>query len=535
MFIDAQLSLPSLSVTNLRLTHPASGRLLVEGLSLRLELGRTLALIGESGSGKTLTAMALAGLLPHGIAAEGHLHLGTEEVDLAKGHIDRARRNSAMGVVFQNPASVLNPRLTVREHLIEALSDQDRGRQVQTDARCIALLEEVGIHDAATKLQALPHQLSGGQAQRVVIALAMARRPSIIIADEPTTALDATVQARILDLLDDLQRRHGFSILLITHDMAIVHDRADYVMVMHGGRLVEEGPNPGIIHHPQEPVTRALLQGSGLAMPETRYVDASRPVEPLLRTKDLRKTFCTGTTALKGVDLDISAGEAVGIVGESGSGKTTLARIIAGLETPSSGDLSFAAGQTFSNRAGRKPRVGYIFQDPWTSISPHLSLLQTVAEPLLAQGMSQFQAKVLAAETLAEVGLPPESWNAAPTTLSGGQRQRVGIARAVIQSPDLLIADEPVAALDANNKARVLELLAAMRRKRQLTMLLISHDLQIVQQLCSRTIVMARGAILEDGPTHEVLAAPRHPYTRDLLAAVPGRNPRQHRPLNIES
>ncbi len=522
-------AVPALAIEGLRITGPAEGAALVEDVSLYLAAGETLALIGESGSGKTLTAMALAGILPNGLTVTGQARLSGHPLRLAEPEKDRARRIASMGVVFQNPATVLNPRLTVRSHLLEALPEELRRNRIAAEVRCVELLDEVGILDARAKLAAFPHQLSGGQAQRLVIALAIARAPAIVIADEPTTALDATIQARILDLLDRLQRRHGFAILLITHDMALVHDRADRVAVMHSGRIVETGSTEQILQDPQHPLTRALLDG--LTFAESAKIPAEQPslpqTDPLIVLRALNKSFRRGTQVLRGISLSILPGEAVGIVGESGSGKTTLARIIAGLETASDGQIVMP--RTQSDRLPDRLRIGYVFQDPYQALSPHLSLIASTAEPLIAQGVAKAEAMRRARQALLDVGLPEACLNQRPARLSGGQRQRVVIARAVIAAPHLLIADEPVAALDSGNKALVLRLLRDLRRRYGLTLLLISHDFGIVRDLCDRTVVMSAGRIVESGPTAQVLRTPNDPYTRNLLDAVPGRISRARR------
>lgn len=493
-------------------------------VSFTLKQGETLGIVGESGSGKTLTAMAIAGLLPQSLHADGQSYL--DGAPLALGISDRGRdfRTTQIGVVFQNPTTALNPRLSVGAQLFEALSPAMRRDKAKAANICLQLLEEVGISEPLKKLTAWPHELSGGLAQRVVIAMALARQPKLLIADEPTTALDVTVQAQILDLIARLQKRHGFGVLLITHDMGVIRDRADSVAVMDGGAIVESGATLDLFANPKSRAARSLLKASELVFATASGVlhdAASQP--PLIEVKALQKTFRNGPRALGGVDISVKAGTTLGIVGESGSGKTTLARIIAGLERADDGHI-LIDGNVRPPRT-RSDHVQYVFQDPYSSLDPRISIVDTVAEPLLAKGLRKAEAWRIAQGLLEEVGIHPALWHRLPGRLSGGQRQRVGFARAIAPSPKLLIADEPVAALDSTSRERVLALMEDMQRRHGTAQMLISHDLSVIARLCREVVVMRGGEIVERGETRRIFEAPAHPYTRQLLAAIPGRKP----------
>ena len=493
-------------------------------VSFTLKQGETLGIVGESGSGKTLTAMAVAGLLPQNLHADGQAYLDGRPLAFGISGQGRDFRTSQIGVVFQNPTTALNPRLSVGAQLFEALSPAMRHDKAKAATICVRLLEEVGIHEPVKKLTAWPHELSGGLAQRVVIAMALARQPKLLIADEPTTALDVTVQAQILDLIARLQKRHGFGVLLITHDMGVIRDRADSVAVMDGGAIVESGATRDLFASPTSSAARSLLKASELTFATASIAFdelASQP--PLLEVKALQKTFRNGPRALGGVDIAVHAGTTLGIVGESGSGKTTLARIIAGLERADEGHI-LIDGNVRPPRT-RSDHVQYVFQDPYSSLDPRISIVDTVAEPLLANGLRNDEAVRVAQGLLEEVGIHPALWHRLPGRLSGGQRQRVGFARAIAPSPKLLIADEPVAALDSTSRERVLALMEDMQRRRGTAQLLISHDLSVIARLCREVVVMRGGEIVERGETRRIFEAPVHPYTRQLLAAIPGRKP----------
>ena len=499
-------------------------KVLAGPVSFTLKQGETLGIVGESGSGKTLTAMAVAGLLPQNLRADGQVYLDGAPLAFGISGQGRDFRTSQIGVVIQNPTTALNLRLSVGAQLFEALSPAMRHDKAKAANICLRLLEEVGINEPLKKLTAWPHELSGGLAQRVVIAMALARQPKLLIADEPTTALDVTVQAQILDLIARLQKRHGFGVLLITHDMGVIRDRADSVAVMDAGAIVESGATLNLFANPKSRAARSLLKASELTFAtESGALHDTASEPPLVEVKALQKTFRNGPRALGGVDISVKAGTTLGIVGESGSGKTTLARIIAGLERADDGHI-LIDGSVRPART-RSDQVQYVFQDPYSSLDPRISIVDTVAEPLLAKGFRKAEAVRIAQGLLEEVGIHPALWHRLPGRLSGGQRQRVGFARAIAPSPKLLIADEPVAALDSTSRERVLALMEDMQRRRGTAQLLISHDLSVIARLCREVVVMHGGEIVERGETRRIFEAPAHPYTRQLLAAIPGRKP----------
>jgi len=506
------------------------GPTLVDSVSLTLEHGRVHGLVGESGSGKSMTASAIAGLLPAGTRASGSVLLG--EVDLLQVDQRRARdlRTSTFGFVFQNPKAALNPRLTVGQQLHEALDPQVRSDVPASVARSLQLLDEVGIPAARDRLSSYPHELSGGLAQRVVIAMALARDPQLLIADEPTTALDTTIQAQILDLIDGLRDHRRFGVLLITHDMGIVGDRADDITVLSRHRVVEQGATAEVLENPRAEQTRLLIAGARLGDGGTAPDAAAG--EELFVLSNLTKTFITHTphrstlTALDDVSVRVSTGRSLGIVGESGSGKTTLARILLGLETADSGTVEFQG--TDVSRLGRREArerrtaVQFVFQDPWASLNPHLTILESLAEPLRAARWSPAARRARVAEVLEEVSLDAALAERHPRQLSGGQLQRAAIARALVLRPRVLVADEPVASLDVTVQARIIALLERLRDEFGLTYVLISHDLRIVKRLCHDVIVMTEGVVVERGATATVFDNPQHAYTRTLLNAIPG-------------
>ncbi|MEN0129358.1 MAG: ABC transporter ATP-binding protein [Brevundimonas sp.] len=510
---------------------------IVRGVSLHVPAGHVVGLVGESGSGKTLTALAVAGLLPQGISTWG----GSVSIagrDVLRLPERQARRyvTDSVGVVFQNPTPSLNPRLRIAAQLVEALPAGTPRRERRD--RAAELLALVGITDVHKTLGAFPHELSGGLNQRVMIAIALARSPRLLVADEPTTALDVSVQAQVLDLIDDLRTRLGLGVLLVSHDIGVVADRTQDVHVMSDGVVVESGPTARVLSDPQHDYTRRLLAAvpSRLARTQERALRperASVAPAPQLEIRDLRRAFEVRTSAgrgrhvaLDGVDLTVTRGQALGIVGESGSGKTTLARIVVGLERADEGTVRFDGAQVADlSRAQRRAwrrDVQYVFQDPYGSLDPRLTVARAISEPLELAGSSRRDAQRRVDGLLDEVELPRAFRNRLPGELSGGQRQRVGIARALATEPSLVVADEPVSALDLSVQARILRLLERLRAERGLTYLFISHDLGVVRFLCDDVAVLRHGQIVEQGRTEDVLARPQHPYTQALVAAVPG-------------
>jgi len=523
---------PLLEVTGLRTR--IGGTDVVDGVDLAVRCGEVLGVVGESGSGKTLTALSIVGLLPRAArVVGGSIVLAGRDLLALPERQRRAVLADDVGVIFQNPTAALNPRLTVGAQLREALPRELGRNRVAARRRALELLDQVGVARAAERLAAYPHELSGGLNQRVMIAIAIARSPRLLVADEPTTALDVSVQAQVLDLVDVLRAELGLGVLLVTHDIGVVADRADRVAVMSAGRVVEQGPAADVLERPAHERTRTLLTlVPRLDDPAPPPVPAEG--RPLLEVRDLHRMFpgtggAVPVRAVDGVDLVLHRGQALGLVGGSGSGKTTLARLVVGLDRPTSGAIRHdgvdpAALRGPERRRWRR-RVQYVFQDPYGSLDPRMTVGQIVAQPLVHSGTpaERAGAEARVAELLTEVDLPPSFAQRRPVQLSGGQRQRVAIARALALDPALVVADEPVSALDLSVQATILGLLERLRETRGLTYLVISHDLAVVKGLCTEVAVMQDGRIVERGPTEQVLDEPRHPYTVSLLAAVPGK------------
>ncbi|EOD68021.1 ABC transporter ATP-binding protein [Amycolatopsis vancoresmycina] len=538
----------------------------VRGVGYEVRAGEVVAVVGESGSGKTVTAMSLLGLLPPAAKVSGRAELAGRDLYAMPAAELRAVRGGAVGMVFQEPMSALNPVFTVGDQLVEAIRTHQPLAAPAARDRAIELLGLVGLPDPGERFRSYPHELSGGQLQRVVIAMAVANEPELLIADEPTTALDVTVQAEILELLRDLRARLGTAILLITHDMGVVADLADRVVVMHDGRVVEQGPVERIFTAPAEDYTRQLLGSvvslstaatSGLERAATTEVPAgpghvaaaehpaaaSVPdvpaVAPLLRVTDLAVTYrgrfrALAVHAAAGVNLHVEPGEVLGLVGESGSGKSTVARAVTGLLAPTAGfvrigdaDITRARGR--AAKALRR-RIGVVFQDPLSSLNPRTTVGESVATPLrLHRAAPESEVDGRVAALLDAVRLSPALAGRYPHELSGGQRQRACIARALALRPDLLVADEPTSALDVTIQARVLDLLRELQHEFGFACLFISHDLAVIEQLADRVAVMHRGKVVEQGPAKEVLTAPAHAYTQRLLSAAPVADPEAQR------
>lgn len=523
-----------LEIKDLTISTETSGKihLLADKISLQLDQGSIHGLVGESGSGKTMIANAIAGLLPDNIKATGSITLQNANLLDYDATAARAIQTANIGYIFQNPKAALNPRLTVGDHLREALPSEIRKDETHALQRAIALLDEVGIANAYARLAAFPHELSGGIAQRVIIAMALARDPVILIADEPTTALDMTIQAQILDLIDRIQSQRHFGVLLITHDMGIIHDRADAITVLSQGRIVESGPCEAVFAAPQAQETKNLIEGALLdeALPETSDVDNSD--RPVYAVKNLRKSFVTNATrktyvhALDDISLNIFKGRSLGIVGESGSGKSTLARMLLGLDRPDSGEITYQGtniGQLSREKKKQWRRsIQFVFQDHWASLNPYQSIFESIAEPLRAEGMSRAQRLARVFQVMQDVSLPERLAERKPAQLSGGQLQRAAIARALAVRPQTLIADEPVASLDVTIQSKILKLLEHLKAEFGINYIIISHDLRIVKRISQDIIVMKDGVIVEQGRTKDIFTNPQHDYTRKLLAATPG-------------
>lgn len=498
------------------------GHPVLDGVSLDLAPGTITGLVGESGSGKSMTALAVMGLLPRRAQASGRVTLdGRSLLDLPERAMCRIR-GRRIGMIFQEPMTALNPLMRIGDQVAEVLRLHKGLGRAAALAQARERLDRVGLSAPRFPLALYPHELSGGQRQRVAIAMAIALRPGLLIADEPTTALDVTTQARILALLRSLARQEGMALLLITHDLAVVAGMADRIAVMKSGRIVESGPTGAVFRQRRHPYTRQLFAAS-------RHKPARSPrpaAAPLLEVRDaLREYRLTGGSlrALDGVSLTVGRGESVGLVGESGCGKSTLARAVLGLDPLQGGrirldGLDVAAGSRMP--PGLRARMGAVFQDPFGSFDPRWRVDRLLAEPFhLTARPADWRDRVGAA--LAEVGLGPGDARRFIHEFSGGQRQRLALARALIIRPALIVLDEAVSALDVRVRAQVLDLLARLQADHGLSYLFISHDLSVVRGIADRVLVMQAGRIVEEGPPEQVIGAPRHDHTRSLVAAMP--------------
>ncbi|MGX9854181.1 ABC transporter ATP-binding protein [Limimaricola variabilis] len=502
----------------------------VRGVSFHVERGETVALVGESGSGKSVTALSTVQLLGETAEVSGSVtYEGREMVGAPEAELRRVRGND-ISFIFQEPMTSLNPLHTLERQLSESIELHQglRGSAVRT--RIIELLTRVGIRDPETRLGAYPHQLSGGQRQRVMIAMALANNPNLLIADEPTTALDVTIQAQILELLAELKRDTGMAMLFITHDLGIVRRIADRVCVMKDGEIVEQGPTAEIFASPRHPYTRMLLEAESTGLPDP--VSEAAPV--VAETENLKiwfpihrgllKRTVGHVKAVNDATLSVRAGETVGVVGESGSGKTTLALAMARL-IGSEGKIRFDGReiQDLSQRRMRPLRseIQIVFQDPFGSLSPRMTVAQIIAEGLGVHGVEKGRdRRDMVAEIMREVGLDPASMDRYPHEFSGGQRQRIAIARALILRPRLIVLDEPTSALDMTVQVQIVELLRALQRKYSLAYVFISHDLKVVRALSHKVMVMKNGDVVEAGSAEAIFDAPRTDYTRALMAAA---------------
>ena len=502
----------------------------VDGISLTLQPGETLALVGESGSGKSLTALGIAGLAPSAAQLSGSLRIDGVEMLGASERAWRARRGARIGMVFQEAMGSLNPSMRIGAQIAEAITAHRSLPKAEIACRVHDALTEVGLPDPHGKAAAFPHQLSGGQQQRVMIAMALAADPALLIADEPTTALDTTVQAQILALLAALQARRGLAMLFVSHDLAVVEGIAQRVAVMRHGKVVEAGPTAQVFAAPSHPYTAALLASRPSQAQRIGAVD--RRSLPALEIEDLTVMFRphrlggAKLRAVDGVTLSIAAGEALGLVGESGSGKSTLAKAVVGLVRPAKGFIR-VFGHDPAAPADRKAMaraVQMVFQDAAGSLNPRLTIVQILAEPLAVHGLAPpARRRAHARRLLEEVGLTATHLDRYPHQLSGGQRQRVAIARALAVDPKLLVCDEPVSALDMTVQAQVLDLLARIRRERGLALLFIGHDLETVGAVSDRIAVMKDGRVIEIGTAEAILQRPANAFTQALVAAMPRR------------
>ncbi|HEX6114250.1 MAG TPA: ABC transporter ATP-binding protein [Geminicoccaceae bacterium] len=526
---------PVLQIDGLSVALPkgADRRYAVEEVGLTVRAREILCLVGESGSGKSVTAHSVMGLLPKGQLKPVAGRVLLEGEDLLRATDDRLRqlRCTRMSMIFQEPMTALNPVMTCGEQIDEVLRTHTDLPPAARTERMLKIMRDVRLPDPELLLHAYPHQLSGGQRQRIMIAMALVLEPALLIADEPTTALDVTTQAQILQLIKDIQREHGTAVLFITHDFGVVAEIADRVAVMQRGKMVEAGDTEQVLSRPQHPYTRMLIAAVPSLAPKHRAPAAAPDV--VLRTVDLSKVYGGGwfqrreVRAAERVNVEVRRGETLGIVGESGSGKTTVARCIARLIDPTAGEIWLEAEEIGRLKASRlrphRRRIQIVFQDPYRSLNPRRTVGASIVEGPMNYGLARAEAYRRARSLMALVNLDPDALGRYPHQFSGGQRQRICIARALAMEPELLIADEAVSALDVSVQAQVLELLDDIRQRLDLAMLFITHDLRVAAQVCDTVAVMHQGRVVEYGPAGEVFAQPRHDYTRALFAAAPGK------------
>jgi microcin C transport system ATP-binding protein len=535
---------PLIEVKNLSVRFPGTppGTLAARNVSFDIEKGETVALVGESGSGKTVSALSILRLLPGGAHhPTGEILFEGKDLLRAKESEIRHVRGNRVSIIFQEPMTSLNPLHTVEKQVSEVLTIHRGMSNTAARARTLELLEKVGIRDAEARLAAYPHQLSGGQRQRVMIAMALANEPDLLIADEPTTALDVTIQAQILDLLKDLQRELHMAMLLITHDLGIVRKMANRTCVMKDGEVVERGPAEEVFTAPKHPYTKRLLEAQPKGEPP-RF-DQKAPV--ILEADKLKVWFpvregllrrtVSHIKAVDGVSFKLRSGQTLGIVGESGSGKTTLGLALLRLVS-SEGPIAYVGkridGLKSAEMRPLRKEMQIVFQDPYGSLSPRLSIGQIIEEGLVIQnpGLSYEDRRERVSAALGEVGLDPDWQDRYPHEFSGGQRQRIAIARAMILQPKFLMLDEPTSALDVSVQAQIVDLLSGLQKKRGLAYLFISHDLKVMRALASYVMVMKNGVVVEEGPTAEIFEHPQTDYTKALIAAA-----LDHRTLNARA
>jgi peptide/nickel transport system ATP-binding protein len=544
MVSDVQAATPAdvaLSVRDLSVSLPMGMEraYAVENISFDLKRGQILCIIGESGSGKSVTANAIMGLLPKVIrVSSGAIHLnGMNIVGLSPDKL-RSLRGRVVSMIFQDPLSALNPLMTVGAQIEEVMAAHDVGTPKSRRDRAIDLLIEVGLPDPQLMYHQYPFRLSGGQRQRVMIAMALALEPAILIADEPTTALDVTTQAQILQLIRDIQRRKGMSVMFITHDFGVVAEIADSVVVMEKGHCVEQGSAEQVLKSPSHLYTRRLIAAVPRLTGEDRIALEAADRSSILKVDRLVKTYRSGSAlfgtqrivpAVNGVSFDLTPGRTLGVVGESGSGKSSLGRLLIKLMESDSGSILFegrdVAALSEAEFRPLRPKIQMIFQDPFASLNPRSTVGQILIVGPVAHGMPYREACERARELLSHVGLDSGAFDRYPHEFSGGQRQRAGIARALMFKPKLLIADEAVSALDVSIQAQILKLLDQIQRETGVSMIFITHDLRVASQICDEIAVMHRGQIVERGPPSQIFLDPKSAYTRELVAAIPGEQP----------
>ncbi len=530
------MTAPVLDMQGLTVALPASGERphAVSNVNLTVMPGEMVCLVGESGSGKSVIAQATMGLLPPALRATGgKILLDGEDVLAVSPSRLRQLRCTRMSMIFQEPMTALNPVLRCGEQIDEVLTTHTAMTTAQRHARTLEIIHDVGLADPERMIASFPHQLSGGQRQRIMIAMALVLNPRLLIADEPTTALDVTTQAQILALIREMQREHGTGVLFITHDFGVVAEIAERVAVLRQGEVVEFGPARELLAHPRHEYTRMLIAAVPSLTPRHRSLATGAPI--VLSTQGLAKSYARGGWLRRGadvlaandVDLQVRRGETLGIVGESGSGKSTVARCIARLIKPTAGDIMLDGVDIARLGANAlrplRRRVQIVFQDPYRSLNPRRTVGEAMVEGPMNYGATSEAALATARRLLDLVRLDAGALDRYPHEFSGGQRQRICIARALAIEPDLLIADEAVSALDVSVQAQVLALLDEIRGRLNLAMLFITHDLRVAAQVCDRVAVMQHGRIVESGPIADVYANPRHEYTKTLFAAAPGR------------
>ena len=529
---------PVLDVQGLtvRLPYGADRRNAVENVSFAVAPGEIVCVVGESGSGKSVTAHAVMGLLPPGqlTATAGRVLLEGEDLLLQSPAEMRRIRGDRIAMIFQEPMTALNPVMRVGDQIAEVLDIHARLGERERRSRVLDVMRSVHLPEPERMIDVYPHQLSGGQRQRIMIAAALVLDPVLLIADEPTTALDVTTQAQILKLIKELRERRNTGVLFITHDFGVVAEVAHRVVVMQHGRVVEQGRTEDVLRRPRDDYTRMLIRSVPSLSPPAREPITAAPI--VLQTNDLNKTYVSGgflakrreVKAVKDVNLQVRRGETLGVVGESGSGKSTVARCIARLIEPTDGAILIEGADVakLGARALRphRKRVQIVFQDPYRSLNPRRTVGAAITEGPVNFGMAEKDAVERARQLMRLVGLDPDALERFPHQFSGGQRQRICIARALAMEPEILVADEPVSALDVSVQAQVLELIDDVRKRFNLAVLFITHDLRVAAQVCDRIAVMHKGEVVEEGTTAAVFAAPKHAYTRALFDSAPGKN-----------
>ncbi|MCI5074082.1 ABC transporter ATP-binding protein [Oricola sp.] len=527
---------PAVSVRHLALRLPggADRAYALNDLSFDLPESEILCIVGESGSGKSLCAQTLMGLLPSVIHVErGEALFDGRDLLKVDQKTMRGMRGRAIGMIFQEPMTALNPSMRIGDQIAEVFEAHGLLTRAERQRKVLELAKEVRLPDPERIVRAFPHQLSGGQRQRAMIAMALALEPKLLIADEPTTALDVTTQAQILRLIRDIQQRRGTSVIFITHDFGVVADIADRVLVLQKGDVVETGTAEEVLKNPRHPYTKALLAAVPTGAPPKRETVDANPVA--CSVVGLNKSYRSKAgmlgdhrvvQAVDDVSFQIHKGETLGLVGESGSGKSTVARLVTRIIEPDTGQIRLG-NDDFGAMKGeelrrRRSRIQMVFQDPFASLNPRRKIGLAIADGPMSNGVPRTKALSDARDLLALVGLDPKAADRLPHEFSGGQRQRIGIARALALEPDVLVADEAVSALDVTVQAQVLDLLEELKKRLDLAMLFITHDLHVAAQICDRLAVMRQGKIVETGPTADLFTNPRHAYTRQLLAAIPG-------------